>query len=239
MRPISERRTLEGPVGRIECVLERPVGMVRGFAFIGHPHPLYGGSLDNKVAATLARAFLALGWVAVRPNFRGVGQSEGTHDNGRGETQDFLFLVDQVPRLAQWKLLLSTPVPIALAGFSFGAFVAASAAQQLAQRSRPVQALVLIGTPAGKWPVPAVEPAAVVIHGEVDETIALTEVLAWARESDVPVIVIPSADHFFHRRLTTLKRLVMQNLAGAAQLGAHAGASAVPMSAQQAANDNE
>lgn len=237
MRPISERRSLQGPAGRIECVLERPVGMVRGFAFIGHPHPLYGGSLDNKVTATLARAFLALGWVAVRPNFRGVGESEGTHDNGRGETQDFVFLVDQVPRLAQWKLLLSNPAPIALAGFSFGAYVAARAAQQLAQRSRPAQALVLIGTPAGKWPVPVVEPQTVVIHGEVDETIALADVLAWARESDVPVIVMPGTDHFFHRRLTTLKRLVMQNLAGAAQLSVPSEAPAAPVSGEQAADE--
>jgi len=218
VRPISERRILEGPAGRLECLLERPVGTVRGFAFIGHPHPLYGGTLDNKVAATTARAFLALGWVAVRPNFRGVGESAGVHDGGVGETQDFLFLTEQVPRLAQWKLLLPAPVPIALAGFSFGGFVAACAAQQLAQRGRPPQALVLIGTPAGKWPVPRVDPAAVVIHGEVDETVALADVLGWARESDVPVVVLPGADHFFHRRLTTLKRLVMQNLAGAEQL---------------------
>ena len=218
MRPISERRTLEGPAGRIECLLERPAGSVRGFAFIGHPHPLYGGSLENKVTATVARAFLALGWVAVRPNFRGVGESTGVHDHGVGETQDFLFLVDQVPRLAQWKLLLPAPAPIALAGFSFGTYVAARVAQELAQRARPVQAMVLIGAAAGKWPMPRVDPATLVIHGEVDETVALSDVLAWARESDVPVIVLPGADHFFHRRLTTLKRLIIQNLAGAAQL---------------------
>jgi len=237
VRPISERRNLDGPAGRIECVLERPVGSVRGFAFIGHPHPLYGGSLDNKVAATLARAFLALGWVAVRPNFRGVGDSEGTHDGGRGETEDFLFLVSQVPRLPQWKMLVAQPVPIALAGFSFGSYVAAGAAQDLAQRSRPVQALVLVGTAAGKWPVPRVDPAALVIHGELDTTIALADVFAWARESEVPVVVIPGADHFFHRRLTTLKRLVVQNLAGAAQLAGAGGESAVPSDAEQGAGD--
>jgi len=218
-------------------VIERPAGAVRGFAFIGHPHPLYGGSLDNKVAATLARAFLALGWVAVRPNFRGVGDSEGTHDDGRGETQDLLFLVDEVPRLGQWKALVPAPVPIALAGFSFGSYVAARAAQDLAQHSRPVRALVLIGTAAGKWPVPKVDPTALVIHGEVDATIALGDVLAWARESEVPVVVIPGADHFFHRRLTTLKRLVVQNLAGAAQLAAAAGEGPVPSGAEEGAGD--
>ena len=236
MRPFSERRTLEGPAGRIECVLERPVGTVRGFAFIGHPHPLYGGSLDNKVTVTLARAFLALGWVAVRPNFRGVGESAGTHDNGVGETQDFLFLVDQVPRLAPWNLL-PTPAPIALAGFSFGSYVAARAAQQLAQSARPVRTLVLIGTAAGKWPVPRVDPTTLVIHGEVDETVALGDVFAWARESEVPVIVIPGADHFFHRRLTVLKRLVMLNLLGAAQLAAPTADRATRSPAWQAADE--
>jgi len=213
------------------------VGSVRGFALIGHPHPLYGGTLENKVAATLARAFLALGWVAARPNFRGVGESEGTHDNGVGETQDFLFLVDQIPRLAQWKLLLPTPVPIALAGFSFGSYVAACAAQRLAERGRAAQALVLIGTAAGKWPVPKVDATALVIHGEIDETVALSDVLAWARESDVPVIVIPGADHFFHRRLTTLKRLVMQNLAGAAQLATLGGQDAARSSKWQTGDE--
>lgn len=213
------------------------MGSVRGFAFIGHPHPLHGGTLENKVAATLARAFLALGWVAVRPNFRGVGDSEGTHDNGIGETQDFVFLVEQVPRLAQWKLLLSTPAPIALAGFSFGSYVAARAAQQLAQRARPAQALVLVGTAAGKWPVPKVDASALVIHGEVDETVALGDVFAWARESDVPVIVLPGADHFFHRRLTMLKRLVMQNLAGATQLSALGGEGSVRSPGWQAGDE--
>jgi alpha/beta superfamily hydrolase len=237
VRPVSERRSLDGPAGHIECVIERPVGAVRGFAFIGHPHPLYGGSLDNKVAVTLARAFLALGWVAVRPNFRGVGDSEGTHDDGRGETQDFLFLVDQVPRLPPWKTLAPPPVPIALAGFSFGSFVAARAAQDLAQRSRPVRSLVLVGTAAGKWPVPKVDPATLVIHGEVDATIALGDVFAWARESEVPVVVIPGADHFFHRRLTTLKRLVVQNLAGAAQLAAAAGEGPVSSDADPGGGD--
>jgi len=220
VRTVSERCLIEGPAGRIEALLERPGGAARGFAFIGHPHPLYGGTLDNKVVATLARAFLAMGWIAVRPNFRGVGQSAGVHDNGRGETADFLFLIDHVPRLPQWRLSAAPPQPVVLAGFSFGSFVAAAAAQELARRGRPVQAMVLVGTAAGKWPVPRVEPTTIVIHGEIDDTIALGDVFAWARESDVPVIVIPGADHFFHRRLTTLKRLVLQNLEGAARLAA-------------------
>lgn len=222
MRPTSERSIVQGPAGRIEVLIERPAGPVRGLALIGHPHPLHGGNLDNKVTATLARAFLAMGSIAVRPNFRGVGASDGVHDDGHGETQDFLFLVDAVPRLPQCAPLLPRTPAVALAGFSFGSYVAASAAQELLQRGQPANALVLIGVPAGKWPMPVVDPAALVIHGEVDETIALGEAFAWARASEVPVIVIPGADHFFHRRLTILKKLVLQNLLGAAQLAANA-----------------
>ncbi len=220
MKPRAERLLVPGPAGAIEVVLEfpdlpsgqRPAGL----ALVGHPHPLYGGTLDNKVTATLARALLALGWIAARPNFRGVGASAGTHDHGAGETDDLLHLVEAIPTLPSSAGLLDARPPLALAGFSFGSFVAAGAARVLAGRGRAPQALVLVGTPAGKWAVPPVDPATVVIHGEVDDTIPLADVLAWARASAVPVIVLPGADHFFHRRLTDLKRLVVRNLLGAA-----------------------
>lgn len=224
----SQRSTIDGPEGRIEFVLERPALPPCGWAFVGHPHPLYGGTLDNKVAATLARAFLALGWIAVRPNFRGVGASTGAHDGGIGETRDLLHLIDTLPRTPPWGAPqpAAVPPPIALAGFSFGSFVAAGAAQALGTAGRPVQALVLVGTAAGKWPVPAVAPSSLVIHGELDDTIPLADVFAWARGCEVPVVVLPGADHFFHRRLTLLKQIVMQNLSGAAQLAAAATATA-------------
>ncbi len=223
MLPTSERSTMDGPAGRIELVVDRPAAAARGFAFVGHPHPLYGGTLDNKVAATLARAFVAMDWVAVRPNFRGVGASEGVHDEGRGETEDFLHLVDVVPRWPLWGAAAAADAaaaPIALAGFSFGSFVAAGAAQALARQGRPVRSLVLVGAAAGKWPLAPVDPATLVIHGEVDETIPLAEVFPWARSSDVPVIVMPGADHFFHRRLTALKQLVIRHVLGAAAAAA-------------------
>lgn len=224
MKPRRENCLLEGPSGRIELVLEFPEDRAQGLALIGHPHPLYGGTLDNKVVVTLARAFLSLGWVAARPNFRGVGSSEGTHDHGVGETEDFLFLAGALPNLPSCASVLAPTSPLALAGFSFGSFVAASAACALAAQGRPVRALVLVGTAAGKWPVPQVDPASVVIHGEVDDTVPLVDVLAWARVSEVPVIVLPGADHFFHRRLTQLKSLVRRNLLGAAELARRAGA---------------
>jgi alpha/beta superfamily hydrolase len=216
--PRAERLLLSGPAGRIEIVLDWPAGPARGLALVGHPHPLYGGTLDNKVAVTLARAFVGLGWLAARPNFRGVGASEGVHEHGAGETQDFLFLADALPRQPACAGRVGADPPLILSGFSFGSFVAASAAAALTAQGRAPHALVLVGTAAGKWPVPPVDPSALVIHGAADETIALADVLEWARPSGVPVIVLPDTDHFFHRRLAPLKQLVQRHLLGAAAL---------------------
>ena len=202
----SQRRLVDGPVGRIEVAVDSPQGVPAGLAFIGHPHPLYGGTLENKVTATLARAFTSVGWLAVRPNFRGVGASEGEHDHGRGETDDFLQLIESAPH---WLDLGNADLPRALAGFSFGSFVAAQASTRLAP---PASHLVLVGAAAGKWPLPPVATDTLVIHGEFDETIPLADVFEWARPQDLPVIVLPGADHFFHRRLSTLKRLVCEQV---------------------------
>lgn len=210
----TERKLLAGPAGKIEVVVDRPADAdapLAGVGFVGHPHPLYGGTLDNKVAATLARAFAAAGLIAVRPNFRGVGSSEGQHDDGRGETDDFLHLI----RTRDVWLGVGADVPLALAGFSFGSFVAAQAATALHQQAVPLAALVLVGTAAGKWPMPdvvAFAPQALLIHGENDETIPLAAVFDWARPQELPVVVLPGADHFFHRRLSPLKQLVTRYL---------------------------
>lgn len=209
MTPQTEFLFIDGDAGRIELALDWPADAPRGIAFIAHPHPLYGGTMDNKVVTTLARAFLALGWVAVRMNFRGVGKTAGEHDAGRGETDDFLRMVESVPALASVRERLAAELPVAYAGFSFGSFVVAQAAQV-----RAPQRLVLVGTAAGKWAMPAVDPATIVIHGELDDTIVLADVFDWARPQELAVIVMPGADHFFHRRLTQLKRLVMLNLRG-------------------------
>jgi alpha/beta superfamily hydrolase len=212
----SERRIVAGPAGRIEVALDWPEAAPPvGIVHVAHPHPLFGGSLDNKVVTTLARAFCALGWLTVRANFRGVGATEGVHDGGSGELDDLLYLVEQVPRLPGVALAAQPATALALAGFSFGSFVAASAAVRLQARGAPPRHLVLVGTAAGKWPVPPVDPQTLVIHGEVDETIALADVLAWARTCEVPVVVIPGAEHFFHRRLPMLKMLVTRHLLGA------------------------
>ncbi|MFM9435679.1 uncharacterized protein ACFDR9_002749 [Janthinobacterium sp. CG_23.3] len=203
MNKNSEKFTLAGHAGNIEGLLDHPAGAPRGIALVAHPHPLYGGTMDNKVAQTLARTFVALGYVAARINFRGVGASEGVHDHGHGETDDMALLLAHMR--AQHPGL-----PVALAGFSFGTFVQAQLQQRLVAAGTPAERLVLIGSAAGKWAMPAIPPDSILIHGELDETIPLRDVFEWARPQDIAVIVIPGADHFFHRKLQHIKSLVLQ-----------------------------
>jgi alpha/beta superfamily hydrolase len=195
---------IAGEVGQLECKLDLPSdSTLRGIALLAHPHPLYGGTMDNKVIQTLARAFTSLGYVSVRMNFRGVGASAGVHDAGVGETNDMALLhthmSQQYPHL-----------PVTLAGFSFGTFVQAQLQQRLIALHTPAERLALIGTAAGKWQLPEVAADTILIHGEEDDTIPLSDVLNWARPQDIPVIVIPGADHFFHRKLHHVKQLIIQ-----------------------------
>lgn len=195
---------ISGAAGQLECKLDLPLDSEpRGIALIAHPHPLYGGTMDNKVTQTLARAFTAIGYVSVRMNFRGVGASAGVHDAGLGETDDMALLhahmSQQYPHL-----------PVALAGFSFGTFVQSQLQQRLIAQDIPAERLALIGTAAGKWQLPEVPANTILIHGEEDDTIPVSDVLDWARPLDIPVIVIPGADHFFHRKLHHIKQLIMQ-----------------------------
>lgn len=195
---------ITGSAGALECKLDLPAEKPpRGIALIAHPHPLYGGTMDNKVTQTLARAFVSLDYVSVRMNFRGVGKSAGTHDAGKGETEDMALL--HAHMTAQYPDL-----PVALAGFSFGTFVQSQLQQQLIAMTIPAERLVLIGTAAGKWQLPEVPANSLIVHGEEDDTIPLADVLDWARPQDIPVIVIPGADHFFHRKLHHIKQLVIQ-----------------------------
>jgi alpha/beta superfamily hydrolase len=197
--------TIAGSVGTIECALDLPDSAQfpapRGIALVAHPHPLYGGTMDNKVAQTLARAFVALGYATARMNFRGVGASAGVHDAGHGETDDMALLLAHMR--ARYPGL-----PAALSGFSFGTFVQAQLQQRLQQQGEPAERLVLVGAAAGKWAMPDIPADTILIHGEQDDTIPLSAVLDWARPQDIPVIVIPGADHFFHRKLQHIKNLV-------------------------------
>ena len=195
MRASTRREFVAGPAGRIECAVDSPEGQARGIALVAHPHPLFGGTLDNKVVQTLARAFVELGYEAWRPNFRGVGLTEGTHDEGRGELEDLAAVLKSVRR-----------EKFVLAGFSFGASLAA----KLAQREKP-EWLVLIGVGITRIMAPPVPPGTLVIHGESDDTVPLAAVLDWARPQDLPVVVVPGADHFFHRKLHVIKQIVLAN----------------------------
>lgn len=198
--PTSRRETIPGPAGAIECVIDTPDAPPRGVAVVCHPHPLQGGTLDNKVAATLARAFVQLGYRAVRLNFRGVGASEGQWDEGRGEVDDTLAVIaaHRDPAL-----------PLALAGFSFGGFVASQAAAMLPDDQKPV-GLVLVGPSTQKQQVPTVPADTLVIHGEADDIVPLSATLDWARPQALPVVVVPGAGHFFHGQLPLLKSLVVR-----------------------------
>ena len=189
---------LAGPAGQLEVVINRPLSTPRGIALIAHPHPLYGGTLENKVVQTLASTFAELDCVALRMNFRGVGESQGKHDEGNGETDDMLFLADYAKREFG-------EVPIFLAGFSFGGFVQTRVATKL-----DISKLVLIAPAAGRFDVAEVKPDTLVIHGEQDDTVPLKAVMDWARPQNLPIVVIPGADHFFHKRLHLIKQLVSQ-----------------------------
>ncbi len=206
MKLNEERVLIDGPAGVIELIVENP-GAPRGIALICHPHPLFGGANTNKVTQTLARTFTHLDYVALRPNFRGVGGSGGTHDNGNGECEDMLTILAEAKRRYG-------DLPVALAGFSFGAYVQTRVAQALIEANHPAQRLVLVGTAAGhvegarQYTVKPVANDTIVIHGSVDTTVPLANVLAWAEAMNLPVIVVPGADHFFHRRLHVIREII-------------------------------
>ena len=196
--------SLQGPAGELQCAIDEPAasGLTtpRGLALVCHPHPLHGGTLDNKVVQTLARAFVQLGWRAVRFNFRGVGASQGAWDEGRGEVDDALAVVQALREPAQ---------PLVVAGFSFGAYVASQVAARL-QGPEAAQRVVLVGPAVQNFPVAPVPQDSLVIHGESDEVVSLSSVLDWARPHTLPVTVVPGTGHFFHGQLPLLKSLVLR-----------------------------
>jgi uncharacterized protein len=206
----SQNHTVLGAVGNIEVAVNLPNPILDGacqqtaIALIAHPHPLFGGTMENKVAQTLARTFSRLGYISVRSNFRGVGNSEGVHDHGVGETDD-------LERVLDWaRTQFQADGPVVLAGFSFGTYVHSLLAPRLVERGIEVERMVMVGTAAGKWPVQTVPKNSIVIHGERDDTIPLEDVLRWAEPQDLPVSVLAGADHFFHRRLGVIEQIIVQ-----------------------------
>ena len=205
MNSQTQRITWQGEAGVIEGLLDQPEGTARGVAVVAHPHPLFGGTMDNKVVQTLARAFVQCGWTVARFNFRGVGASEGAHDSGAGEARDFLSVVEQAAPTGA----------LAIAGFSFGSFVASHAIQFLWER-RAVDKIVFVGTATERLAVADVPESlhekTLVVHGEQDDTVSLASVMDWARPQSLPVMVVPGGGHFFHGQLPLLKSLVVRHL---------------------------
>ncbi len=215
-----------GPAGAIETRIDAPAHP-RGLALVCHPHPLFGGANTNKVVHTLAKTLAALGYLALRPNFRGVGASAGTHTHGQAETDDMLALIAQAQ--AQFGDTLpgktsagktsagessTDEIPLVLAGFSFGGYVITRVAATLTAAGRPIERIVLVAPATGRiagdreYTTAAVDSRSLVIHGAQDDTVPLANVLAWAEPQNLPIVVIPGADHFFHGRLQTIRDIV-------------------------------
>jgi hypothetical protein len=208
----TKNQIFTGMAGRIDCALDWPESTLRGWALVLHPHPLQGGSRENKIATTLARACAQYGLGAVRPNFRGVGGSEGEFDHAVGETTDMLALVSQVrSHYAQLNGL-----PWVLAGFSFGTAVAAQVYSSLlrAGDANLPAALMLIGAAVQRFQGQEVDvpESTFMVHGEHDDIVPLSETLDWARPRGLPIVVILGASHFFHGKLLVLKQLVLAHL---------------------------
>jgi len=211
MNANTQRLFVAGPAGQIECAIDLPTtppAGTAGTAVICHPHPQHGGTMDNKVVQTLARSVLQLGWRSVRFNFRGIGASQGSWDDGVGEIDDAMAVID-----AQ----RDSAAPLLLAGFSFGGYVASQAALRLPDGAKAAQ-LVLVGPSTEKQAMPAVPPETVVVHGEVDDVVPLSATLAWARPQSLPVIVLPGVGHFFHGQLGLLKTVIVRELLARAAL---------------------
>lgn len=207
----TETTTFDGLAGVIDCALDWPDGAPTGWALILHPNPSQGGTRDNKVVTTLARACVQRGLLAIRPNFRGIGTSGGTFDHGKGELQDMAALVEQFrvryPEIAA--------KPWVLGGFSFGTSIGVQlyAQWERLQKNLP-NIVILTGSAALRFrhsDAKAPEDA-LVIHGENDEVVPLSEVMEWARPIGMPVVVIPEAGHFFHGKLLVLRQLVQTRL---------------------------
>ncbi|SIT49385.1 Alpha/beta hydrolase fold family protein [Paraburkholderia piptadeniae] len=208
----TTRSTFDGLAGTIEALIDAPASGQAGIALIAHPHPLEGGTAQHKIPLALARLFQKRNWLALRPNFRGIGGTAGTHDGGDGETDDLLSIV---------ATLRSThpELPVALAGFSFGAYVQARVTRALVDRGAPPVCTVLAGLPYGTvaagrhYDTPAVPSDALIIHGELDAIAPLSATLDWARPQKLPVVVIPGANHFLTGHLGTLVGLVDRHIA--------------------------
>ncbi|SFU49121.1 hypothetical protein SAMN05216339_10334 [Nitrosomonas eutropha] len=204
----EQRFFVTGPAGKLETVVILPDDVPHGIAVVAHPHPLYHGSMDNKIIYILARAFIEQQYITVKFNFRGVGESEGSYAEGKGEIEDVLAVTQSIRERYDTG---STPLPLILAGFSFGGAVQAHVAQQL----RPHK-LILVAPAVERLQAPPVIDYAehiLIIQGDQDTVVPLQSILDWATPQTLPVTIIPGAEHFFHGKLNVLKDIILQNCA--------------------------
>ena len=204
MNTFTKRGEIVGPAGALSVAVDTTTDLPeRGLAVICHPHPLQGGTMDNKVVTTIARALVQRGWRVVRFDYRGVRESAGTWDEGRGEVDDALAVIAAHRVVGE---------PLVLGGFSFGGFVAASAAARLPDAEKP-RRMVLVAPSTARHDAPPVIEDTLLIHGEADDVVPLSASMDWARPQALPVVVVPGAGHFFHGQLMLLKSVVLRNFA--------------------------
>ncbi len=212
MNSATQKILLSVSQGQLEVLKDTPVltspaipATPIGTAVLCHPHPLHGGTMDNKVVQTMARAFVQAGWAVIRFNFRGVGLSSGVYDNAQGEIDDLLNVIEH----------FAPSGPLALGGFSFGAMITAKALERL-QTTREITRVVLVGLAVSRFEVPPIDASlhnsTLLIHGQDDEVVPLADVMAWAQEMILPVCVVPKTGHFFHGQLPLLKGLVVRHV---------------------------
>jgi alpha/beta superfamily hydrolase len=224
MNSATRLLTVPGPVGAIDVALDLPAAAGRadpagaivapalsGIAVIAHPHPLHGGTRDNKVVQTIARALLQAGCACWRPNFRGIGGTAGQFDEGRGEAEDLMAVIRHAAS-HESAAELTAPARLYLAGFSFGSYVQTVVAQEIDPRQFELAPMILLGTAASRFDVRPVPENAIVIHGEQDDVVPLQSVLDWARPQSLPITVLPGCGHFFHGQLNRVKSLILRNL---------------------------
>ncbi|AWD32756.1 hypothetical protein CKSOR_00655 [Candidatus Kinetoplastibacterium sorsogonicusi] len=210
MPNIIENKKFYGKAGYIDTLIEMPKNAPIGYTVLLHPHPMHGGTRDNKVISTMSRVCLNYDLAVFRPNFRGVGFSEGKFDNGLGEVEDMIDLICQIieyyPNLKK--------IPIILGGFSFGASIAAQLYSYIKNKDIQCNGLVLVSSAATRYVHKEIilPEKTFLIHGYNDNIVPFDEILNWAKIHDISINLIPNASHFFHGKLITLKNIFINIL---------------------------
>lgn len=194
--------SIPAPSGVLHGVAHMPEAGPRALAVVAHPLPTAGGNMEHKIVTTLAKTFVELGMIALRFNFRGVGESSGSYDSGNGEVEDALAV-------AHYGSQEFGHLPLVLAGFSFGGYVQARVAEKLHPHS-----LILIAPAVSRFAMPQVPPHTLVVHGEDDEVVLFADVMAWARPQQLPIVTLQDTGHYFHGRLHQIKDIVRGHFTG-------------------------